>query len=73
MSARGHSRIRWLGRLLERTPGAGLNGFYALTVIVIACGSTPKGYDEGGFAGASGLDSFLRDFGLTKSGWGSPS
>ncbi|PHH92547.1 hypothetical protein CDD83_6945 [Cordyceps sp. RAO-2017] len=53
---------------------APLNWYYALTIIVIACGSIPKGYDEGGFAAASGLESFLADFHLTRGRWtGSPS
>ncbi|KAH7313453.1 general substrate transporter [Stachybotrys elegans] len=42
---------------------------YLVTVVVIACGSIPKGYDEGGFAGAKNLESFLLDFGLTKEQW----
>ncbi|KHN93976.1 Sugar/inositol transporter [Metarhizium album ARSEF 1941] len=51
-----------------------LNPFYAFTVLVIALGSIPKGYDEGGFASASGLASFLTDFGLNKGRWtGDPS
>ncbi|KFG87184.1 putative MFS quinate transporter [Metarhizium anisopliae] len=50
------------------------NLFYAFTVVVIAFGSIPKGYDEGGFASASGLRSFLTDFGLTRGRWtGDPS
>lgn len=31
--------------------------------------SIPLGYDEGGFAGAKGLKSFLQDFGLTEAQW----
>lgn len=45
------------------------NLFYVLTIVVIACGSIPKGYDEGGFAGAKGLQSFLWDYGLTDEQW----
>jgi sugar porter (SP) family MFS transporter len=53
---------------------ARLNFHYLLAIVVIACGSIPKGYDEGGFAGAKGLESFLLDFHLTKAQWtGSPS
>lgn len=48
----------------------GISGFhYFLTILVIACGSIPKGYDEGGFAGAKSLNSFLTDFGLTDEQW----
>ncbi|PNY24319.1 Quinate permease [Tolypocladium capitatum] len=55
-------------------PPPKLNAYYALTVLVIACGSIPKGYDEGGFAAASGLDSFLSDYKLVQGLWtGSPS
>ncbi|KAL2211613.1 general substrate transporter [Sarocladium strictum] len=46
-----------------------LNPYFTLTVLVIACGSIPKGYDEGGFAGATGLPGFQRDFGLTADQW----
>ncbi|OAA47899.1 Sugar/inositol transporter [Metarhizium rileyi] len=46
-----------------------VNYFYAFTVVVIAFGSIPKGYDEGGFASASGLRSFLTDFGLIRGRW----
>ncbi|POR39118.1 Quinate permease [Tolypocladium paradoxum] len=50
------------------------NPYYALSVVVIACGSIPKGYDEGGFAAASGLESFLSDYGLVEARrTGSPS
>ncbi|KND91007.1 Quinate permease [Tolypocladium ophioglossoides CBS 100239] len=53
---------------------AKLNPYYALTVVVVAFASIPKGYDEGGFAAASGLESFLSDFSLVKGRWtGSPS
>ncbi|KAI6782354.1 Quinate permease [Emericellopsis cladophorae] len=43
--------------------------YYYLTIVVIAFGSIPKGYDEGGFAGAKGMQSFLSDFGMTKDQW----
>lgn len=46
-----------------------LNWYYIITVVVIACGSIPKGYDEGGFSAAVGLPSFKNDFGLNKSQW----
>ncbi|PWI72837.1 MFS quinate transporter [Purpureocillium lilacinum] len=49
------------------------NPYFVLTVVVIACGSIPKGYDEGGFAAASGMRSFLQDFDLIRGRWnGSP-
>ncbi|PFH56289.1 hypothetical protein XA68_16773 [Ophiocordyceps unilateralis] len=48
---------------------AGPNWYYAFTVVVIACGSIPKGYDEGGFAAASSLESFMSDFHLTGGRW----
>ncbi|RDA93256.1 hypothetical protein CP533_6516 [Ophiocordyceps camponoti-saundersi (nom. inval.)] len=51
---------------------AELNWHYIFTVIVIACGSIPKGYDEGGFAAASGLESFMADFHLTPGRWDGP-
>ncbi|KAJ0153630.1 Quinate permease [Colletotrichum tanaceti] len=51
-----------------------LNPYYLLTIIVISCGSIPKGYDEGGFSASTGLNSFKRDFGLLPSDWeGDPS
>ncbi|KAH8174608.1 sugar transporter domain-containing protein [Sarocladium implicatum] len=46
-----------------------INPYFTLTVVIIACGSIPKGYDEGGFAGATGLPSFQLDFGLTEDQW----
>ncbi|KAM4058689.1 major facilitator superfamily protein [Hirsutella rhossiliensis] len=53
---------------------ARFNLYYAMNVFIIAGGSIPKGYDEGGFAAASGLDSFLNDFHLARSGrWTSAS
>ncbi|RDA88338.1 hypothetical protein CP532_5547 [Ophiocordyceps camponoti-leonardi (nom. inval.)] len=51
---------------------AGLNWYYVFTVVIIACGSIPKGYDEGGFAAASGLESFMTDFHLTPGRWDGP-
>ncbi|KAI1334648.1 general substrate transporter [Xylariaceae sp. FL0016] len=43
--------------------------YFILTVVIIACGSIPKGYDEGGFSSATKLDSFKQDFGLTSDLW----
>ncbi|KAH7007030.1 general substrate transporter [Ilyonectria destructans] len=48
---------------------ARLNLYYTLTIIIIACGSIPKGYDEGGFSASVGLNSFKQDFGLLPSLW----
>ncbi|KAM0330647.1 hypothetical protein ACHAQA_003597 [Verticillium albo-atrum] len=45
------------------------NAYYIFTIIVIASGSIPKGYDEGGFSASTGLDSFRKDFGLIASMW----
>uniref|UniRef100_L2FIL2 MFS quinate transporter n=1 Tax=Colletotrichum fructicola (strain Nara gc5) TaxID=1213859 RepID=L2FIL2_COLFN len=45
------------------------NAYYLLTIVVIACGSIPKGYDEGGFSASTGLTSFKEDFGLVSSLW----
>ncbi|KAK2042162.1 general substrate transporter [Colletotrichum somersetense] len=46
-----------------------INPYYLLTIVVISCGSIPKGYDEGGFSAATGLPSFKNDFGLVASAW----
>jgi hypothetical protein len=46
-----------------------VNPYYLLTVVTIACGSIPKGYDEGGFSAAVSLPSFQDDFDLTTSHW----
>ncbi|KKK15924.1 MFS quinate transporter, partial [Aspergillus ochraceoroseus] len=43
--------------------------FYAFVVIIIACGSIPKGYDEGGYSASVRLDSFVADFNLLSSNW----
>ncbi|KAL7945181.1 general substrate transporter [Trichoderma barbatum] len=48
---------------------AGVNLFFILTVIIIACGSIPKGYDEGGFAAVADMPSFLYDYGLLERQW----
>ncbi|QPG95088.1 hypothetical protein C2857_007631 [Epichloe festucae Fl1] len=45
------------------------NWFYVFSVVVISFGSIPKGYDEGGFASASGLKSFMDDFELVRGRW----
>lgn len=45
------------------------NWYYVLTIIVIGCGSIPKGYDEGGFSAATGLQSFQNDYDLNESQW----
>ncbi|KAH9991846.1 general substrate transporter [Xylariaceae sp. FL0662B] len=46
-----------------------VNLYYLLTIVVIACGSIPKGYDEGGFSSATGLPSFKQDFDLVPDHW----
>ncbi|CZR69258.1 probable transporter (major facilitator superfamily) [Phialocephala subalpina] len=46
-----------------------INPYYMFTVLVIAAGGIPKGYDEGGFSASIGLTSFKHDFGLTASLW----
>ncbi|PKY09203.1 general substrate transporter [Aspergillus campestris IBT 28561] len=43
--------------------------FYALVILTIACGSIPKGYDEGGFSASVKLDSFVADYNLGPSHW----
>ncbi|KAH8194773.1 hypothetical protein TruAng_011056 [Truncatella angustata] len=43
--------------------------YFIITVLVIACGSIPKGYDEGGFSAATKLPSFVADFGLSSKLW----
>ncbi|KAJ6080390.1 hypothetical protein N7467_010143 [Penicillium canescens] len=45
------------------------NLYYILTIIVIASGSIPKGYDEGGFSASVDLASFKADFGLLPNLW----
>ncbi|KAI1083045.1 general substrate transporter [Whalleya microplaca] len=45
------------------------NLYYLFTIVVIACGSIPKGYDEGGFSSATGLPSFKHDFDLITDHW----
>ncbi|KAK0108064.1 hypothetical protein ONS95_002885 [Cadophora gregata] len=46
-----------------------VNWYYAFTILVIAAGGIPKGYDEGGFSASTGLTSFKNDFGLATSLW----
>lgn len=41
-----------------------INWYYVFTIVVIGCGSIPKGYDEGGFSAATSLASFKNDFDL---------
>lgn len=43
-----------------------INWYYVFTVVVIGCGSIPKGYDEGGFSAATSLDSFKNDYDLNE-------
>ncbi|KAJ5388454.1 hypothetical protein N7509_010995 [Penicillium cosmopolitanum] len=43
--------------------------YYALVVLVIACGGIPKGYDEGGFSASVKLTSFTIDYNLVKDHW----
>ncbi|KAL3486844.1 general substrate transporter [Aspergillus germanicus] len=43
--------------------------FFAFVVLTIACGSIPKGYDEGGYSASVRLDSFRTDFNLLSSNW----
>ncbi|KAL4934517.1 putative MFS quinate transporter [Aspergillus undulatus] len=43
--------------------------FYAFVILIIACGSIPKGYDEGGYSASVRLDSFMTDFNLLSKNW----
>ncbi|GAB1199211.1 hypothetical protein APSETT444_008557 [Aspergillus pseudonomiae] len=43
--------------------------YYALVIFIIACGSIPKGYDEGGFSASVKLESFKEDYNLIASNW----
>ncbi|KAL2871837.1 putative MFS quinate transporter [Aspergillus lucknowensis] len=45
------------------------NPFHTFVIITIACGSIPKGYDEGGYSASVRLDSFMTDFNLLSSNW----
>lgn len=46
-----------------------INWYYVFTIVVIGCGSIPKGYDEGGFSAATSLASFKNDYDLNTSQW----
>ncbi|KAF8848901.1 general substrate transporter [Acephala macrosclerotiorum] len=46
-----------------------INAYYVFTVLVVACGGIPKGYDEGGFSASISLKSFQNDFDLNASHW----
>lgn len=53
-----------------RSPWKGpVNWYYVLTIVVIGCGSIPKGYDEGGFSAATSLTSFKNEYDLNDSQW----
>ncbi|KAJ5089305.1 hypothetical protein N7532_007989 [Penicillium argentinense] len=56
--------MRWLDPARWTT-----SPYYALVVLVIACGSIPKGYDEGGYSASVKLESFKIDFNLLSSNW----
>ncbi|KAJ6160562.1 general substrate transporter [Penicillium chermesinum] len=43
--------------------------FYAFVIFVVACGTMPKGYDEGGFSASVKLPKFEEDYNLIKSHW----
>ncbi|KAL4999432.1 general substrate transporter [Aspergillus recurvatus] len=43
--------------------------YYIFTILIIATGGIPKGYDEGGFSASVGLDSFKQDFKLLPDLW----
>ncbi|KAE8355350.1 general substrate transporter [Aspergillus coremiiformis] len=43
--------------------------YYALVIFIVACGSIPKGYDEGGFSASIKLVSFEEDYNLIASHW----
>ncbi|EAW07228.1 putative MFS quinate transporter [Aspergillus clavatus NRRL 1] len=43
--------------------------YYAVVILIIACGSIPKGYDEGGFSASVNLESFKDDYRLQSSEW----
>ncbi|KAA8651461.1 hypothetical protein EYZ11_011099 [Aspergillus tanneri] len=45
------------------------NPYYAMVIFIIACGSIPKGYDEGGYSASVKLPSFAADFNLVESNW----
>lgn len=43
--------------------------FYIFVIVVLAAGSIPKGYDEGGYSASITLPSFKNDFDLNASSW----
>lgn len=45
------------------------NAYFIFTVMVIACGGIPKGYDEGGFSASITLDSFKVEYNLLDTDW----
>ncbi|CAG9939799.1 unnamed protein product [Clonostachys rosea f. rosea IK726] len=46
-----------------------VNWYFVLSIIIVSCGSIPKGYDEGGYSASVGLKSFETDFNLLASNW----
>ncbi|CAK7229955.1 hypothetical protein SEUCBS140593_007421 [Sporothrix eucalyptigena] len=46
-----------------------VNWYYILCLVVISCGTIPKGYDEGGFSASVTLPSFKNDFNLNAANW----
>ncbi|KAJ5682764.1 hypothetical protein N7462_005929 [Penicillium macrosclerotiorum] len=56
--------MRWLDPARWKT-----SPYYALVIFVIACGSIPKGYDEGGYSASVKLPSFMVDFNLLEANW----
>ncbi|KAL2783655.1 general substrate transporter [Aspergillus keveii] len=47
----------------------GLRAYYVFTILIIATGGIPKGYDEGGFSASIELESFQTDFNLLADDW----
>lgn len=45
------------------------NPYYAIVILIVACGSIPKGYDEGGYSASVKLDSFTHDYNLISANW----
>ncbi|KAH8653209.1 general substrate transporter [Tricladium varicosporioides] len=43
--------------------------YLIFSIVIIAAGSIPKGYDEGGFSASISLASFKNDFNLNKANW----
>ncbi|KAL3462527.1 general substrate transporter [Aspergillus heterothallicus] len=46
-----------------------LKAYYVFTILIIATGGIPKGYDEGGFSASIDLESFKSDFNLLADDW----